>query len=346
MVHTETDRREGGAAGRSSNCSWPRRPTPPSWPPLPRGWASTSTPFPEGGRREVHPLRALRPGLQRDDGPRGDQPLRPGRIARGPHGLRRAKPAVPGLRGLRVHLPHGRRRPGHDHRAAAAAARHGLRQVPHRPALHRPGPSAGLAAGAGHRPRQLRPFHHRPVRPVRQGLPGPTPSTTISRPRNIELEVGAVVLTPGFEAFDATRRGEFGFGLAPNVLTSVQFERMLSASGPTQRPHPPARRRQGRRGGWPSSSASAPATPAATTTTARRSAAWPPPRRRSWPRSTSRAWTSPSSSSTCGPSARTSTATAIGPRTSWACATSAPSFPGPMKCPARGTCGSSMPAPT
>ena len=49
-----------------------------------------------------------------------------------------------------------------------------------------------------------------------------------------ELEVGAVVLTPGFEAFDATRRGEFGFGFAPNVLSNVQFERLLSAAGPTQ----------------------------------------------------------------------------------------------------------------
>jgi heterodisulfide reductase subunit A len=49
----------------------------------------------------------------------------------------------------------------------------------------------------------------------------------------LQLEVGSVVLTPGFEAFDATRRGEFGFGFAPNVLTNVQFERLLSASGPT-----------------------------------------------------------------------------------------------------------------
>ncbi|MGA2620956.1 MAG: 2Fe-2S iron-sulfur cluster-binding protein [Thermoguttaceae bacterium] len=53
-------------------------------------------------------------------------------------------------------------------------------------------------------------------------------------PEKQELEVGSVVLTPGFEAFDATRRGEFGYGLAPNVLSSVQFERMLSAAGPTQ----------------------------------------------------------------------------------------------------------------
>ena len=50
----------------------------------------------------------------------------------------------------------------------------------------------------------------------------------------VELEVGGVVLTPGFEAFDATRRGEFGFGHAPNVISNVQFERLLSASGPTR----------------------------------------------------------------------------------------------------------------
>jgi heterodisulfide reductase subunit A-like polyferredoxin len=50
---------------------------------------------------------------------------------------------------------------------------------------------------------------------------------------SVELEVGAVVLTPGFEAFDARRRGEFGFGTARNVVTNVQFERILSASGPT-----------------------------------------------------------------------------------------------------------------
>jgi heterodisulfide reductase subunit A len=49
----------------------------------------------------------------------------------------------------------------------------------------------------------------------------------------LQLEVGSVVLTPGFEAFDATRRGEFGFGYAANVVTNVQFERLLSASGPT-----------------------------------------------------------------------------------------------------------------
>ena len=46
--------------------------------------------------------------------------------------------------------------------------------------------------------------------------------------------MGSVVLTPGFEAFDATRRGEFGYSFAPNVVSNVQFERLLSASGPTR----------------------------------------------------------------------------------------------------------------
>ncbi|MBN1606242.1 MAG: FAD-dependent oxidoreductase [Polyangiaceae bacterium] len=54
------------------------------------------------------------------------------------------------------------------------------------------------------------------------------------RDRMLERRVGAVIMTPGFDAFDAKLRGEFGFGHAQNVLSNVQFERMLSASGPTQ----------------------------------------------------------------------------------------------------------------
>jgi heterodisulfide reductase subunit A len=50
--------------------------------------------------------------------------------------------------------------------------------------------------------------------------------------RQIELQVGAVVLTPGLEAMPGNIRPEYGYGRYPNVVTSVQFERMLSASGP------------------------------------------------------------------------------------------------------------------
>ena len=48
------------------------------------------------------------------------------------------------------------------------------------------------------------------------------------------IAVGSLILSPGYEEFQAAARGEFGHGRYPNVLSSVQFERMLSASGPTE----------------------------------------------------------------------------------------------------------------
>ncbi len=48
-----------------------------------------------------------------------------------------------------------------------------------------------------------------------------------------EIRVGSIIFTPGFEVFDAKRRGEFGYGQYKNVVTSIEFERLLSASGPT-----------------------------------------------------------------------------------------------------------------
>ncbi len=48
----------------------------------------------------------------------------------------------------------------------------------------------------------------------------------------LELEVGSVILTPGIDEFNAEMKGEYGFNRYKNVLTSVQFERMLSAAGP------------------------------------------------------------------------------------------------------------------
>jgi Heterodisulfide reductase, subunit A and related polyferredoxins len=53
-------------------------------------------------------------------------------------------------------------------------------------------------------------------------------------PTESQLQVGAVVLSPGFEPFDARLKGEFGWGYYPNVLTSIQFERMVSFAGSTR----------------------------------------------------------------------------------------------------------------
>lgn len=48
-----------------------------------------------------------------------------------------------------------------------------------------------------------------------------------------EVGVGAVILAPGYQAYTAALAQEFGFGRYPNVVTALQFERLLSASGPT-----------------------------------------------------------------------------------------------------------------
>jgi len=54
-----------------------------------------------------------------------------------------------------------------------------------------------------------------------------------AQPQIHELEVGAIVLATGFQLYDATQLSEYGYGIYPNVMTSLEFERMLSASGPT-----------------------------------------------------------------------------------------------------------------
>jgi len=48
----------------------------------------------------------------------------------------------------------------------------------------------------------------------------------------VKLKVGSIILAPGFESFDATLKSEYGYGRYPNVLRSIEFERVLSASGP------------------------------------------------------------------------------------------------------------------
>ncbi|MCL4500864.1 MAG: FAD-dependent oxidoreductase [Deltaproteobacteria bacterium] len=51
-------------------------------------------------------------------------------------------------------------------------------------------------------------------------------------PGTRQLEVGAMILAPGFRPFDAGQKPEYGYGRYPNVVTSLQFERILSATGP------------------------------------------------------------------------------------------------------------------
>jgi len=48
----------------------------------------------------------------------------------------------------------------------------------------------------------------------------------------VEVEVGAIILSPGYEIFDPKLRGDYGCGKMENVITSLDFERILCSTGP------------------------------------------------------------------------------------------------------------------
>lgn len=50
----------------------------------------------------------------------------------------------------------------------------------------------------------------------------------------VDLEVASVIISTGYELFDATRIPEYGYGRLSNVISSLEMERLLSAGGPTK----------------------------------------------------------------------------------------------------------------
>jgi heterodisulfide reductase subunit A len=49
----------------------------------------------------------------------------------------------------------------------------------------------------------------------------------------LDVQVGNIILATGYDLFDARRIPEYGYGRLPNVITSIEFERLTNASGPT-----------------------------------------------------------------------------------------------------------------
>ena len=49
----------------------------------------------------------------------------------------------------------------------------------------------------------------------------------------LDIEIGNIVLATGYDLFDARRIPQYGYGRYPNVFTSLEFERMTNAAGPT-----------------------------------------------------------------------------------------------------------------
>lgn len=55
-----------------------------------------------------------------------------------------------------------------------------------------------------------------------------------AQPEELEIGVGAIIMALGFEPFDPHLMPELGYGRIPNVITSMQYERLASRSGPTE----------------------------------------------------------------------------------------------------------------
>ncbi len=51
--------------------------------------------------------------------------------------------------------------------------------------------------------------------------------------KTIDIEVGNIILATGYEFLDVGRIEQYGYGAFPNVLTSIEFERLTNASGTT-----------------------------------------------------------------------------------------------------------------
>jgi heterodisulfide reductase subunit A len=49
----------------------------------------------------------------------------------------------------------------------------------------------------------------------------------------VEIDVGSIILAPGFEPFDPSKFDTYNYAKHPNVITAMEMERLLSASGPT-----------------------------------------------------------------------------------------------------------------
>jgi heterodisulfide reductase subunit A2 len=51
--------------------------------------------------------------------------------------------------------------------------------------------------------------------------------------KDLTVDVGSIILAPGFRRFDPTGISTWGYKVFPNVITALEMERYLSASGPT-----------------------------------------------------------------------------------------------------------------
>jgi heterodisulfide reductase subunit A len=49
----------------------------------------------------------------------------------------------------------------------------------------------------------------------------------------VDIEVGSIVVATGYQMWDAAKIPDYGYGKSPNIITSLEFERLTNAGGPT-----------------------------------------------------------------------------------------------------------------
>jgi heterodisulfide reductase subunit A len=62
---------------------------------------------------------------------------------------------------------------------------------------------------------------------------GPKCIDFFMKPKIIKKKVKAIVVATGFEVFDVTRIPDYSYGLHPDILTSIEYERLLQSTGPS-----------------------------------------------------------------------------------------------------------------
>ena len=77
---------------------------------------------------------------------------------------------------------------------------------------------------------------------LKKGKCGKSPACQEACPRDaidftqreeiVEIEVGSIIIATGYDLFDPSTEPQYGYGL-PNVITGLEFERLINASGPT-----------------------------------------------------------------------------------------------------------------
>lgn len=53
-------------------------------------------------------------------------------------------------------------------------------------------------------------------------------------PKKVEVEVGTIIVATGYDVFDPSILEEYGYGVYDNVMTGLEFERVLAPTGPTK----------------------------------------------------------------------------------------------------------------